>query len=124
MKLLAVPVGGLLLLGVALTAGRGEAAAPVAPPAFNGCLACHKVSADGAISVGPNLRGIVGRKAAAQVKYAYSPALKKAGFVWTRENLDRWLAGPQKMVPGTKMVQSVPNAANRKAVIDYLVTLK
>lgn len=124
MKLLAVPVGGLFLVGLVLTAGRGEAAAPAAPPAFNGCLACHKVSADGAPSIGPNLRGIVGRKAAAQAKYAYSPALKKAGFVWTRENLDRWLAGPQKMVPGTKMSLSVSNAANRKAIVDYLARLR
>ena len=112
------------VIAFGILADAADANAASAPPAFAVCAACHKVSADGANSVGPNLKGIMGRKAGAQPKYAYSAALKKTTIVWTGDKLDQWLAGPAKMVPGTKMFQSVPSQANRKAIIDYLATLK
>ncbi|HEV2596712.1 c-type cytochrome [Sphingopyxis sp.] len=124
MKLFAVSLLSAAAIGLATAGPSGKAMAQAAPPAFAVCAACHKVSADGANSVGPNLRGIVGKKAASKPKYAYSPALKKSVLVWNPENLDRWLAGPTKLVPGSKMVTAVPNAANRKAIIAYLATLK
>jgi cytochrome c len=55
--------------------------------------------------------------------YDYSPALKASGLVWTRENLDRWLAGPERLVPGQKMGYSVPDARDRSDLIAYLETL-
>nr|WP_087575063.1 c-type cytochrome [Sphingomonas sp. CDS-1] len=119
----AIAAGAIALAFGSLT-GAAQANAASLPPAFAVCTACHKVSADGANSVGPNLKGVVGRKAGAQPKYAYSGALKNTTIVWTVDKLDQWLAGPAKMVPGTKMFQSVPSPANRKAIIDYLATLK
>ena len=73
--------------------------------------------------VGPNLAGVVGRKSASQ-SFAYSPALKKAGLVWTKPNLDRYLAGPAKMVPGTRMAVAMPDTKQRAAVIAYLEKAK
>lgn len=101
------------------------AAAPVgAPPAaFATCRACHAVEA-GQNGVGPTLFGIVGSKAGAVPGYAFSPALKASGITWDRASLDTWLKGPMAMVPGTKMVIAVPDAARREAIIDYLETLK
>ena len=34
--------------------------------------------------------------------------------------LDKWLQGPQKVVPGTRMFFSVSNPAERAAIIAYL----
>jgi len=93
-----------------------------APSAFTTCRACHAVEA-GKNLVGPSLAGIVGSKAGAVPGYAFSPALKASGLVWTEDTLDRWLQGPARMVPGTKMMIGVPDPAARKAVIDYLKTL-
>ena len=57
--------------------------------------------------------------------YAYSDPLKNAGLTWDEATLDKWLTAPMTMVPGTKMVfPGMPDPARRKAVIDYLNTLK
>lgn len=108
-------------------AGEGSAtpvaAADAAPPAFAVCKACHTVE-KGKNGMGPSLFGIVGSKAGDVPDFTFSPALKASGIVWDREKLDTWLQGPMKMVPGTRMVVNVPDAEARKAIIDYLETLK
>ena len=58
---------------------------------------------DGGNGVGPNLFGIAGRKAATVDGFNYSGPMKAAGITWTDDNLAKWVAGPAKMVPGTKM---------------------
>lgn len=101
------------------------AIATAAPPAGGEllfrqrCQACHSSQAGQPAKVGPNLAGVVGRKAAA-TQFNYSAALKQSGLTWTAQNLDRFLAAPSKTVPGTRMVISVSDAAQRKALIDYL----
>lgn len=99
------------------------AGADTAPAEFAICRTCHSPE-KGKNGVGPSLFGIVGSQAGDVPGYAFSPALKASGIVWTPEKIDTWLQGPMKMVPGTKMVISVPDAARRKAIIDYLQTLK
>ncbi|EJL26984.1 cytochrome c family protein [Novosphingobium sp. AP12] len=94
-----------------------------APPAFMVCRSCHSTQA-GQNGIGPTLAGIVGSKAGEVPGYNFSPALKNSGIVWDRASLDTWLKGPMKMVPGTKMVIPVSDPAKRKAIIDYLETLK
>ncbi|MCW6528720.1 c-type cytochrome [Sphingomonas sp. MMSM20] len=87
------------------------------------CAVCHDATAGGAARIGPNLYGIVGRKAGAAA-YPYSPAMKSSAIVWTPEKLDRFLTAPGKLVPGTKMPIAVPGAADRQAIIAYLKTLR
>lgn len=99
------------------------ASGAAAPAAFAVCRSCHSVEA-GRNGVGPTLFGIAGSKAGEVPSYAFSPALKASGITWTRENLDTWLQGPMKMVPGTKMVIGVPDPEKRAAILDYLETLK
>lgn len=94
-----------------------------APAEFAICRSCHSPE-KGRNGVGPSLFAIVGSKAGDVPGYAFSPALKASGIVWTRETLDTWLQGPMKMVPGTKMVIAVPDPARRKVIIDYLEALK
>jgi cytochrome c len=102
---------------------QASAIADPAPPAFAVCRSCHSTQA-GQNGIGPSLAGIAGSKAGDVPGYAFSPALKNSGIVWDRAALDTWLQGPIKMVPGTKMVLPVADPARRKAIIDYLETLK
>ncbi|GGC08973.1 hypothetical protein GCM10011494_29540 [Novosphingobium endophyticum] len=100
------------------------AATKTAPPAaFAQCRACHSVEA-GKNGVGPTLFGIFGSKAGEVPGYKFSPALARSGITWNRSSLDTWLKGPIKMVPGAKMVIAMPDPEKRKAIIDYLETLK
>jgi len=107
------------------TPGEAPATAAVAAPpaAFMQCRSCHSVE-PGKNGVGPSLAGIAGKPAAGVPGFRYSDALRNSGITWTPEKLDEWLAGPMKMVPGTRMVQMVRNADQRKAIIDYLETLQ
>lgn len=84
------------------------------------CASCHGAP-DRPSTLAPNLTGVVGRKAASTT-FNYSAALKASGLTWTRANLDRFLTAPMRMVPGTKMVISVTDAAQRAAVLDYLTS--
>jgi cytochrome c len=101
-----------------------------AAPAANGealfrqrCQICHSIAAAGSAGMGPNLNAVVGRKAAATA-FAYSPALKVSKLVWTAATLDRFLSAPAKMVPGTRMVISLTDPAQRAAVIKYLASVR
>jgi len=81
------------------------------------CTGCHSIEAN---RVGPMHRGLFGRKAGAVVDFAYSPALKASIIVWDEGTLDRWLAGPQKMIPGQRMNFSVDAPQDRADIIAYL----
>ena len=113
-------------------AAASEAAAPAAeatladrpPPAFAQCMSCHSVE-PGKNLIGPSLHGVVGRRAASLPGYSYSPALKGAGLTWDAATLDKWIEGPMKLVPGTKMTYAgLADPAKRKALIDWLATQK
>ena len=83
------------------------------------CQVCHGAAGAKPSPLGPSLAGVVGRKAAG-TPFAYSAALKASKIVWTRETLDKFLAGPSKLVPGTRMAMTVPDAAQRSAVVGFL----
>jgi cytochrome c len=87
------------------------------------CQICHSFTWDAPAGIGPNLVGVFGRKAGA-AKFPYSPAMANASIVWTAPALDKYLAGPTKAVPGTRMVLAVPDARQRADIIAYLRTLK
>lgn len=102
-----------LIIGVALLLGTGAEtlAAPAPAPAqvdagrrlFARCTNCHEVGAGARNGFGPQLNGIVGRKAGSAPAYAYSPALKQAGFVWNEQKLVAFIRDSEKVVPGNKM---------------------
>jgi cytochrome c len=100
------------------------AAADAKPAAFAQCAACHSVE-PGKNGVGPSLAGVYGTKSGEVVGYAFSEAMKNAKLTWDDATLDTYLTAPMKTIPGTKMSYGgMSDAAQRKAVIDYLKTLK
>jgi cytochrome c len=84
---------------------------------YQGCQDCHSMETN---DVGPMHKGVFGRKAGSVPAYSYSAALKGSGIVWTESNLDKWLAGPQDFIPGSKMFYHLDNAQDRADVIEYL----
>lgn len=115
-----------LLAGGAVTVWCSPAGADPAQGerVFQRCFACHSVAAGEDKLPGPNLRGVVGRRAGTQPGFRFSPALIEAGargLVWTRATLDAYLADPEGFLPGTEMaLPGLRDAVDRKNVIDYL----
>ena len=117
----------LFALGILLAAGFGLSTVQAADLAhgaqlFQACAACHNDRPD---STGPSLKGIVGRKAAADDNFRYSPAMQRAGFEWTPANLKDYLHDPQAKVKGNRMPFSgMASDADIDDLIAYLATLK
>jgi cytochrome c len=86
------------------------------------CAACHRFRADEGTLIGPNLHGVFGRPAASVEGFAYSPALKESGLVWTPRSLEAWLANPAGFVVGTTMAFSgYRSVEDRRDLIAYLL---
>lgn len=123
--LLALTALPLAACGGSGGSGTGGTAPAQPAAAVASCASCHAFEKDGGRRSGPNLFGVVGQKAGARTDFSYSPAMKASGIVWTPEQLDAFLAAPQKTVPGNRMSMSgITDAAKRKAAVDYLATLK
>jgi cytochrome c len=121
-------VAGLTVVALtssALAAGDAEKG----KAAFAKCGICHQVGPGAKTLVGPELNGIVGRKAASVADYSmYSAGMKKLGadgWVWTEENIDKWISDPKAMIPDSPMALAfpgVPDAGERADIIAYLKT--
>lgn len=123
-------MGPMALFALALVAAGPAAAQSVKGDAAKGatlfkqrCGFCHSVVLPVAPGPAPNLKGVVGRKAAS-TDFSYSTALAAANLQWTAPNLDKFLTAPAAMVPGTFMVVSVPKPDERASIISYLASLK
>lgn len=83
------------------------------------CGACHSLQA-GQNGNGPHLAGVIGRTAGSIEAARYSDAMRNSGIVWDSGSLDAFLAAPREVVPGTRMTVSIPDPAQRAAIIAYL----
>lgn len=84
------------------------------------CAGCHALDR---AKVGPPLRGVFGRRAAAEAGFPYSDGLKKSRVVWDAPTLDRWLADPDSVVADNDMSFRLDQAGERAAIIEYLKQL-
>jgi cytochrome c len=89
------------------------------------CGVCHSVVPAAVGTPGPNLLGIIGRKAASQADFpSYSSALKASKIKWSKKTLDKFLVNPSTYVPGTSMPMLIADKKMRDDVVAYLATLK
>ncbi len=93
---------------------------------FNRCRACHAIGPAARNKAGPQLNGIVGKKAASAPGFNYSDAMTKAagsGLVWTEANLTSYLEAPDVFLPGGVMAYSgIKNPGELKDLIAFLKT--
>ena len=121
----------LLVIAAAIVA-PAMCAAGTKPDIENGkatfttvCNVCHSVQKTGGPNQGPNLLGVVGRKAGSEPQFAgYSAALKASNITWSTKTLDKFLVDPMAKVPGTLMPIQIADDKTRADVIAYLATLK
>ena len=88
------------------------------------CQTCHSIEKTASMRQGPPLYGVIGRKAGAVERFKYSDGLKSAGWIWTPEKLDEWIAFPKKMVRDTSMMYRQGDPEIRKAIIAYIESQK
>jgi cytochrome c len=118
------------VFGAALSAGSVAHAQDAAgdPAAgqrvFNQCRACHVIENNGRNGVGPNLYGVVGRRAASIEGFRYSANMRtlgEGGHVWTPDNLRAYLRNPKDVVPqGTMSFPGLRQDQQLNDIIAYL----
>lgn len=114
---------GAVALGLLPVTAAAQAALDGAVVYRQRCQMCHGAANAKPSPLGPSLTGVVGRKAAS-TPFAYSTALKASKLVWTKPNLEKYLAGPAKMVPGTKMAVILSDPKQLSAVVSHLAKAK
>jgi cytochrome c len=95
------------------------------PASFAACAECHSMTpVDSGNPIqpasGPSLSGIYGARSGG-LDFKYSPALVKAFPIWDTTLLNRFIANPQAVIPGTTMsFKGEPDPAKRATIIAYL----
>src|SRR3984893_351718 len=88
------------------------------------CAICHTLDQGGPNRFGPNLFGILHRKAGTVAGFDYSRAFKAAAsWDWNEDLVAGWIGAPGVMVPGTAMgvFQGVAQS-DRDDIVAYLAT--
>ncbi len=121
----AVPMIALAAACAAFLPAAAFADAARGQQVFQRCAACHSVAEGAGKLPGPNLRGVVGRRAGTLAGFEYSSAMRDAGkddnVTWTPETLDKYLNDPDDVVPGTAMQLNFQLSPDeRRDVIEYL----
>lgn len=109
-------------IALAVLSTTTGAAAQDGQTAFNtSCRTCHTVK-EGDHRQGPSLHGVVGRQSGSTDWPGYSASMKQADITWDEGNLDRFIESPDAVVNGNTMKPygGIPDAAQRKAIVDYL----
>src|ERR1700722_8074836 len=89
------------------------------------CALCHSAQpGDNGGAQGPNLNGVFERRAASDAQFSYTKALQASNLTWDAATLDRFLASPTTVVPGSAMVIAIPKHDDRANVIAYFQAVK
>ena len=111
----------------AVAVGLAATPSPTSPGAraFQKCFACHSLDPRETNLPGPNLHKLLGRVAGSLPGFDYSEAMvaagRRKGLVWDERTLEKYLAEPESLVPGTLMAMvTIKDPAERKVLIDYL----
>lgn len=107
---------GLVSPAIAQDAALGE-------KVFLKCRACHQVGETAKNGVGPNLNGLIGRKAGTVAGYNYSDANKNSGLTWDEATFKEYIKDPKGKMPGTKMAfAGLKNDTEINNLVAYLKT--
>ena len=88
------------------------------------CSVCHTAEVgDNGGAQGPSLIGVMGRTAGGAAQFSYTSALRDSKLTWDADSLERFLASPTAMVPGTSMVVAVPDETERDNLIAYFQSI-
>jgi len=88
------------------------------------CAQCHTFTEGGKNGVGPNLFNVLGSPHGGVAGFNFSNALKGLGGNWGYDDMNKWLAKPSTLAPGTRMAfAGIRNEQERANVIAYLRTL-
>ena len=114
---LVATVVAIALSGAAHAAGDPNRGAR----AFGQCMACHSVQ-PGEHMTGPSLAHVFDRKAGTVEGFQrFSEAIKRSGIVWNAAALDKWLSGPEVIIPGNSMTfAGIKDSQTRQDLIAYL----
>jgi cytochrome c len=114
----------IILTFAALTALPGVAAAQdvaAGEKVFAKCKVCHQVGETAKNLVGPELNGVIGRKAGSVTGYNYTDANKNSGLTWDEATMKEYLKNPKAKIPGTKMIfAGLPKDQDIEDLIAYL----
>ncbi|MGE0385392.1 MAG: PQQ-dependent sugar dehydrogenase [Gammaproteobacteria bacterium] len=84
------------------------------------CAQCHATTPGAGTPAGPSLAGVVGARPATG-SYPYSDELRNAALRWESPILERYLAGPDVFLHGSRMPgPAVRSAQDRADLIGYL----
>ena len=113
---------GVVLCVMFSSVGAMAADASHGKELFLACAACHTEKPD---AIGPNLKGVFGRKSALLDDFRYSNPMKRANLVWDAANLRAYLIDPQSKVKGNRMpFGGVADPAEADDLVAYLQTYK
>lgn len=89
------------------------------------CALCHSAEPnDNGGAQGPNLRGVLDRHAATAQGFSYTKPMRDSNLTWNAATLQRFLASPTTIVPGSSMVIALPKQDDRENIIAYFQALK
>jgi cytochrome c len=119
-----IPIAGAVAGAAVLLVPPAAAAADAehGKALYQACAACHTERPD---ALGPSLKGVFGRKAAALEDFRYSNPMKRANLVWDEENLRAYIIDPQAKVKGNRMPYGgVGDPKDVDDIVAYLKTFK
>ena len=92
---------------------------------FQRCYSCHSVDPNEIAKLqGPSLFQIIGRPAGTVAGFEYSEAMREkaaTGLTWDAAILERYIADPEAVIPGTRMsVPPLRDDQDRADLIAYL----
>ena len=122
MRVMMLRAGAALMFAVLSGVGAMAADAVHGKELFFTCVACHTEKPD---AIGPNLKGVFGRKSAALDDFRYSNPMKRANLVWDTANLRDYLLDPQAKVKGNRMpYDGLHDPKDVDDIVEYIKTYK
>lgn len=119
-RMIAIVASAVVLAGTTYAA-RAAGDVKEGEKVFAKCKVCHQIGEGAKNAVGPELNGVIGRKAGTAPGYNYSDANKNSGLTWDEATFRDYIKNPKAKVPGTKMIfAGLPKETDIDNLLAYL----